>query len=212
MPVLQMSDGVAELEAVIHELEAVALQPVFEPFVPWHRRPGQCSDLPPDGDYTAQHPWVHRVRALQVTQAWLSYDVPCYGLGDASFEWIDDRESFERMLSDLDQCKVIGVDVEHSVAGTYLGQICLLQISTDRQANYVCDALRLDNQLHRLRRYFIEPNILKIFHGASSDLLWLQRDCGIFVVNLFDTGYDFARPIAWRAADCGTVECPPCSG
>ena len=26
-------------------------------------------------------------------------------------------------------------------------------------------------------------------HGAESDILWLQRDFGIYVVNLFDTWY-----------------------
>jgi len=29
---------------------------------------------------------------------------------------------------------------------------------------------------------------LKVFHGADSDIEWLQRDFGIYVVNLFDTG------------------------
>jgi exosome complex exonuclease RRP6 len=32
------------------------------------------------------------------------------------------------------------------------------------------------------------PNIVKVFHGADSDVAWLQRDFGQFVINLFDTG------------------------
>lgn len=29
---------------------------------------------------------------------------------------------------------------------------------------------------------------LKVFHGSDSDLMWLQRDFGVYMVNLFDTG------------------------
>jgi exosome complex exonuclease RRP6 len=27
-----------------------------------------------------------------------------------------------------------------------------------------------------------------VFHGADSDIVWLQRDFGIYVVNMYDTG------------------------
>lgn len=29
---------------------------------------------------------------------------------------------------------------------------------------------------------------LQVFHGADHDIQWLQRDFGIYVVNMFDTG------------------------
>ena len=31
------------------------------------------------------------------------------------------------------------------------------------------------------------PLVSKVMHGADWDVLWLQRDCGVYVVNLFDT-------------------------
>ena len=30
--------------------------------------------------------------------------------------------------------------------------------------------------------------LCQVFHGAQSDIEWLQRDFGLYVVNMFDTG------------------------
>ena len=35
---------------------------------------------------------------------------------------------------------------------------------------------------------FSNPSIVKVLHGADNDILWLQRDFGIYIVNMFDTG------------------------
>jgi len=40
----------------------------------------------------------------------------------------------------------------------------------------------------RLNVVFSDPKILKVFHGADMDVVWLQRDFGVYVVNMFDTG------------------------
>ena len=41
--------------------------------------------------------------------------------------------------------------------------------------------------MHELNKAFANENILKLFHGSSSDMLWLQKDFGIYTVNLIDT-------------------------
>ena len=35
---------------------------------------------------------------------------------------------------------------------------------------------------------FTDPKVTKVLHGADMDILWLQRDFGLYVVNMFDTG------------------------
>ena len=41
--------------------------------------------------------------------------------------------------------------------------------------------------------------VLKVLHGADSDIVWLQRDFGIYVINLFDTG-QAARVLTYPSA------------
>lgn len=40
----------------------------------------------------------------------------------------------------------------------------------------------------QLNKVTTDPAILKILHGSNMDILWLQRDFGVYIVNLFDTG------------------------
>jgi exosome complex exonuclease RRP6 len=78
------------------------------------------------------------------------------------------------------------VDLEHHSYRSYQGITCLIQIST-RSNDYIIDALALREHLHLLNDSFTDPKILKVFHGADQDVLWLQRDFGVYVVGLFDT-------------------------
>jgi exosome complex exonuclease RRP6 len=64
----------------------------------------------------------------------------------------------------------------------------LWQIST-RVEDFIVDVLvpALRPQLHILNEVFADPKIVKVFHGSDSDIIWLQRDFGLYIVNLFDT-------------------------
>lgn len=71
---------------------------------------------------------------------------------------------------------------------SFLGFTCLIQIST-RAKDYVVDTLALRNHLGAaLAAPFANEQILKVLHGADRDIEWLQKDFGLFVVNMFDTG------------------------
>lgn len=39
-----------------------------------------------------------------------------------------------------------------------------------------------------LASVFADPGVVKVLHGSDSDVVWLQRDFGLFLCNMFDTG------------------------
>lgn len=63
----------------------------------------------------------------------------------------------------------------------------MVQVST-RHEDFLVDTLALRSHIQVLRSPFANPEILKVLHGADSDIVWLQRDFGLYIVNLFDTG------------------------
>jgi exosome complex exonuclease RRP6 len=62
-----------------------------------------------------------------------------------------------------------------------------MQIST-RKEDYVIDTMKLRSEMQILRDVFDNPQIVKVIHGADYDVEWLQKDFGLYVINMFDTG------------------------
>ena len=106
---------------------------------------------------------------------------------DTKLSFIDTKESFDEFINEISKYDEIAVDLEHHSKESYLGITCLIQIST-RDSDYILDAIKLRSYLNKLNIIFTNPNILKVFHGADYDINWLQRDFGVYVVNMFDTG------------------------
>ncbi|KAL0287075.1 UNVERIFIED_CONTAM: protein RRP6-like 2, partial [Sesamum angustifolium] len=80
------------------------------------------------------------------------------------------------------------VDLEHNQYRSFQGLTCLMQIST-RTEDFIIDTPRLRVQIGpHLREVFKDPTKRKALHGADRDIVWLQRDFGIYVCNMFDTG------------------------
>ncbi|KAL3269515.1 hypothetical protein HHI36_008581 [Cryptolaemus montrouzieri] len=107
-------------------------------------------------------------------------------LAETNFMEVNTIEQLNEMVEDLRNYKIISVDVEHHSYRTFMGITCLMQISTG-DTDYVIDTLVLRDKLFLLNEIFTKQSILKVFHGADSDILWLQRDLSIYVVNMFDT-------------------------
>ncbi|EEB08585.1 exosome subunit Rrp6 [Schizosaccharomyces japonicus yFS275] len=102
--------------------------------------------------------------------------------------WVDNSESLHSMLEELKQATEIAVDLEHHDYRSYSGFVCLMQIST-RNQDWIVDTLELREELECLNIVFTDPKIIKVLHGATMDVIWLQRDFGLYLVGLFDTYY-----------------------
>eukprot|EP01022_Parablepharisma_sp_SALTPOND_P023093 TRINITY_DN47_c0_g1_i12.p1 TRINITY_DN47_c0_g1~~TRINITY_DN47_c0_g1_i12.p1 ORF type:complete len:756 (+),score=63.77 TRINITY_DN47_c0_g1_i12:10514-12781(+) len=112
----------------------------------------------------------------------------------SSYKYIDTLEKLESSVASL-QCEpVVGIDVENDSSHSYLGSICLIQLSTP-SFTYLIDTLSLPSSaiVAHLGPILANANIVKVFHDCRSDLLWLKRDYpGISIANVFDTHY-FAK-------------------
>ncbi|KAL9230839.1 hypothetical protein vseg_006135 [Gypsophila vaccaria] len=104
------------------------------------------------------------------------------------FKMVEDVKDLKEMAAKLRSVNELAVDLEHNQYRSFQGLTCLMQIST-RTEDFVVDTLKL--RIHigpYLREIFKDPSKKKIMHGADRDIAWLQRDFGIYVCNLFDTG------------------------
>ncbi|CAM0956965.1 unnamed protein product [Alopecurus aequalis] len=109
-------------------------------------------------------------------------------LDDTPFTYVEDRKTLEVLATKLKNATEFAVDLEHNHYRTFQGLTCLMQIST-RTEDFIVDTLKLRNYLgENLREVFQDPTKKKVMHGADRDIIWLQRDFGIYVCNLFDTG------------------------
>uniref|UniRef100_A0A182STN4 Exosome complex component 10 homolog n=1 Tax=Anopheles maculatus TaxID=74869 RepID=A0A182STN4_9DIPT len=101
--------------------------------------------------------------------------------------FIDKASQLTELMRDLISASEIAIDLEHHSYRSYQGFTCLMQLST-RSKDYIVDALALRDELHVLNEVFTDPKKLKVLHGSTSDIEWLQRDLGLYLVNMFDTG------------------------
>ncbi|XP_028170386.1 exosome component 10 [Ostrinia furnacalis] len=106
---------------------------------------------------------------------------------DTRLTLVETAEQLDRLVAHLGSVRELAVDLEHHSYRSYQGITCLIQISTDEGGDFIVDALAAREHVHKLNVIFTDPTKLKVFHGAESDVLWLQRDFGVYVVGLFDT-------------------------
>ena len=99
---------------------------------------------------------------------------------------VESESQFTQFLKEIASASEIAIDLEHHSYRTFQGFTCLMQVST-RSKDYIIDTLTLRGQMERLLPIFTNPDIMKVFHGADSDIAWLQRDFGLYVVNMFDS-------------------------
>ncbi|VFQ67444.1 unnamed protein product [Cuscuta campestris] len=104
------------------------------------------------------------------------------------FKYVEHVKDLKQLAAKLRGVDEFAVDLEHNQYRSFQGMTCLMQIST-RSEDFVVDTLKLRVQVGPyLREVFKDPTKKKVMHGADRDIVWLQRDFGIYVCNLFDTG------------------------
>ncbi|KDP39663.1 hypothetical protein JCGZ_02683 [Jatropha curcas] len=104
------------------------------------------------------------------------------------FKLVEEVKDLKELAAKLRAVDEFAVDLEHNQYRSFQGLTCLMQIST-RTEDFIVDTLKL--RIHvgpYLREVFKDPTKKKVMHGADRDIVWLQRDFGIYVCNMFDTG------------------------
>jgi exosome complex exonuclease RRP6 len=132
-----------------------------------------------DGKLSAT--WIDTPRALNT-------------LHDKLMAWSSSNSNSDAPILEL------AMDLEAHSFRSFAGLVCLMQISIRKQQtldsgdksqmdNYLIDTLKLHDHMHdALADVLANPRVCKVLHGADSDVVWLQRDFGLYIVNLFDTG------------------------
>ena len=134
------------------------------------------------------HPYLYEVRHISYPRHMFEHREPVSPspFENTPFTWIDSKEGLESLVDKLRRVQEIAVDLEHHSYRSFAGFVCLMQIST-REEDFIVDTLALREELEDLNEIFTDPKIVKVLHGADSDVVWLQQDFSIYIVNLFDT-------------------------
>ncbi|NXJ64801.1 EXOSX protein, partial [Rostratula benghalensis] len=123
---------------------------------------------PPDGVLKKPEPQMYRPIK----------ETPCH--------FITTLDELVELNEKLMNCQEFALDLEHHSYRSFLGLTCLMQIST-RTEDFIIDTLELRSDMNILNETFTDPAIVKVLHGADSDVEWLQKDFGLYLVNMFDT-------------------------
>ncbi|KAJ9426410.1 ribonuclease H-like domain-containing protein [Fusarium oxysporum] len=136
-----------------------------------------------------QHPYEHEIVRMSYPKRVFKESEPIMYQPVETTEatFVDTYEGVLEMLEELKGAKEIAIDLEHHDFRSYVGLVSLMQIST-REKDWIVDTLQpWRHKLEVLNQVFTDPSVVKVFHGAYMDMVWLQRDLGLYVNGLFDT-------------------------
>lgn len=142
-----------------------------------------------DGKEGYASPYDAEIRAAQYQKPVheISPPIDYLPFEDTTATFVDTLDGVKEMLKELKEAKEIAIDLEHHDVHSYHGLVSLMQIST-RNKDWIVDTLKPWRQeLQILNEVFADPKILKVLHGATMDIIWLQRDLGLYMVGMFDT-------------------------
>ncbi len=108
---------------------------------------------------------------------------------------VEDRKKLAKLTEELLYAPRVAVDTESDSLYSYYHKVCLIQLSIPGK-DVIVDPLALDD-LSPLGRVMASPDVEKVFHAATNDILSLKQDCGFQFSNLFDT-YVAARMLEMK--------------
>eukprot|EP01023_Acetabularia_acetabulum_P051403 TRINITY_DN5677_c0_g1_i8.p1 TRINITY_DN5677_c0_g1~~TRINITY_DN5677_c0_g1_i8.p1 ORF type:complete len:521 (-),score=65.52 TRINITY_DN5677_c0_g1_i8:62-1624(-) len=137
-----------------------------------------------------QHPYGEQIRRLldckMIPQQLMKVPQMPRPISECRCVMVNTVPLLKKMCQELKTVDKIGVDVEHHHLHSYYGFTCLIQISTG-DIDYVVDTISLHDEMGVLSDIFSNEDILKVVHGGDNDVVWLQKDFGLYLVNVFDT-------------------------
>ncbi|KAL2612346.1 hypothetical protein R1flu_024038 [Riccia fluitans] len=143
-----------------------------------------------DATMESSHPLKDELSQMSFVEPLPETIVATYpeALEQTPFTFVETLLSLRSMAEKLQSVSEIAVDLENHHYRSYQGFVCLMQVST-REEDFIVDTLALRSHIAAcLSRIFSDTRIRKVMHGADRDVVWLQRDFGIYVCNMFDTG------------------------
>lgn len=139
-----------------------------------------------------RHPFEDEIlaatTAMSERQFHLSETTVFKQMEQTPFTFITTEEQLFDAVERIKTASELAVDLENHSVRSFQGFTCLMQLSTRRE-DFVVDLLALRGSVQRaLSPIFADASTVKVLHGADYDIQWLERDFGIYVVNMFDTG------------------------
>mmetsp|Transcript_22895 Transcript_22895/g.41097 ORF Transcript_22895/g.41097 Transcript_22895/m.41097 type:complete len:571 (+) Transcript_22895:32-1744(+) len=98
---------------------------------------------------------------------------------------VDTVNDLAEMVFAVSQCNQVSLHTVQHTIRSYRGFACWIGFAC-AAGTFIVDCLKLRSDLKPLQPLLSDSRILKVFHDGAQ-LLWLQRDFGLFVVNTWDT-------------------------
>ncbi|CAG7822103.1 unnamed protein product, partial [Allacma fusca] len=118
------------------------------------------------------------------------------------FFFVATSEDFDAMLDLLYDVDVFALDLEFNDDHSYLGMICLIQISTYHWDIFI-DPFQLFEEIQGQLKFVLESeHWTKVMHGCTNDVRNMQRDFGIYMVGVIDTQIMYQE---YKSIGTGTV-------
>jgi ribonuclease D len=142
-----------------------------------------------DGQFATTHPLQSVIERWQLTDSVIGFEME---RDIIKVKWIDSEKALESTRDELKVEQLIAVDAEFNNEDSFLGMICVLQLST-KVCDYVIDCLKLHNYIYTyLGPIFRDPTITKLVFSGN-DLPLLQRDFQMFSAGVIDIQEVYAQ-------------------